>query len=203
MMMASIGVHDVLSGRGGATNNHPGNKLFRSIVSEHMPEYLVAKKKEKAVIARRIVNQIKGEGGRFLKRAASHPHLAASSSDQWVELTDRKATDKTSQALREGLDVRHKTYRPEKMARRDSDSSCENPRKKTRLVTGLVVDSPKRQVLGVNGATAIASPGGVPDLQEEQSSNSTNSKPYEEDPLMKYFEPPRISKADCEDVAAV
>jgi hypothetical protein len=198
-MMASIGVNDVLSGRGGATNNHPGNKLFRSIVSDHMPEYLVAKKKEKAVIARRIVNQIKAEGGRFLKRA-SHPHHAASDSDMWVELTDRKATDKTSQALREGLDVRHKKYRPEKMARRDSDSSHENPRKKTRLVTGMVSDSPKRQVLGVNGAT-VSSPGGLPELQEESS--SSNSQPYEEDPLMKYFEPPRISKADCEDVAAV
>jgi hypothetical protein len=195
IMMASIAENDVLSGRGGATNNHPGNRSFRSIVTDHMPEYLAARKKEKAVIARCIVNQIKADGGRFLKRASN-------SDDAWVELSDKKAADKTSQALREGLDVRHKTYRPEKMARRDSDSSHENPRKKTRLVMGIVVDSPKRQAF--SGTGAISSPG-MPELKQEEDSDysSSNSQPYEDDPLMKYFDPPRISKADCEDVAAV
>jgi len=189
-LMATIAENDVLSGRGGATNNHPGNKRFRTIVSDHMPEYLVARKKEKAVIARRIVNQIKAKGGRFLKRTGD-------SDACWVEVSDKKATEKTAQALREGLDVRHKKYRPEKMARRDSDSSHENPRKKTRLVMGKVVDSPNKN--------RSFSPGDVPELRAEDYgySGSDSQASEEVDHLMKYFEPPRITKADCEDIAAV
>ena len=68
-MTTAIGMRDVLCGRGGATNNHPGNKRFRAIVADHMDEYLQARKKEKAVIARRIVDMIKNDGGRFLKRS--------------------------------------------------------------------------------------------------------------------------------------
>ena len=68
-MATAIGENDVLCGRGGATNNHPGNKKFRAIVADHMSEYLAAKKKDKIVIARRIVAQIRANGGRFLKRS--------------------------------------------------------------------------------------------------------------------------------------
>jgi len=195
-MAAAISPKDVLSGRGGATNNHPGNKRFRAIVADHMPEYLAARKKEKALIAKRIVDMIKREGGRFLKRSPD--------SDTWIEASDRNAVSKTSQALREGLDVRHKTYRPEKMARRDSESSEENPRKRTRLVKGKVVDSPR--VVGANGYYASIPRGQrefmtVPDLRSEEYPRNAQSSDM--DPLMSYFEPPRITKADCEDIAAV
>eukprot|EP00934_Nitzschia_sp_Nitz4_P003682 Nitzschia sp. Nitz4//scaffold141_size107518//87781//88335//NITZ4_004295-RA/size107518-processed-gene-0.92-mRNA-1//1//CDS//3329536345//3672//frame0 len=184
-MTAAIAPNDVLCGRGGATNNHPGNKKFRSIVAEHMDEYLQARKKEKATIAKRIVTQIKEAGGRFLKRDQD--------TDVWVEVPERRAREKTSQALREGLDVRHKTYRPEKMARRDSDASSENPRKKTRLVEGKVADND----------SIHQSPGNspVPELKNETPS------PRSVDPLFLCFEPPVISQPispiDCEDVAAV
>lgn len=192
-MTATISPKDVLSGRGGATNNHPGNKTFRAIVADHMPEYLAARKKEKANIAKRIVSLIKQDGGRFLKRS--------SDSDTWLEVSDKKATEKTSQALREGLDVRHKTYRPEKMARRDSDASQENPRKRTRLVTGKVIDSPR--LVGGGGNYGDISPipedySAVPDLKSEDYSENGRV-----DHLLPYFEPPRITKADCADVASV
>ena len=102
-MTASIGPHDVLCGRGGATNNHEGNRRFRSIVVEHQSEYLTARKMEKAVIARQIVEAVHNNGGRYLKRSKT--------ADTWVEVPLKQATAKTSQALREGLDVRNKTVR--------------------------------------------------------------------------------------------
>ena len=34
---------DVLFGRGGATNNHIGNRKFRELVCKHQEEYLLAK----------------------------------------------------------------------------------------------------------------------------------------------------------------
>lgn len=197
IMVAAIGSNDVLCGRGGATNNHPGNKRFRTIVADYMPDYLVARKKEKAIIARRIVDQIKGMGGRFLKRSDGN--------NTWIEVSDKKATEKTSQALREGLDVRHRTYRPEKMARRDSDSSNENPRKRTRLVTGRVIDSPVR--VGYCGSSD-ASPvdhrdySNMPELKpEDYSTGKVQNSPV--DRLMAYFEPPRITRADCNYVEGV
>jgi len=179
MTESSIGCNDVLCGRGGATNNHVGNKRFRKIVAEYQHEYLEARKKEKAVIARSIVARIKGDGGRFLKRDGG--------SGMWIQVTDKKATEKTSQALREGLDVRHGTIRPEKMPRRDSNSH-ENPRKRTRLVEGKV-QSPT--------LTSFHVEAGVPELNEELM------QPAMIDPMFAYFQPPRISRADCRDVAEV
>ena len=198
-MMATIGSNDVLCGRGGATNNHPGNKRFRAIVAHHMPEYLAARKKEKAVIARQIVDHIKKQGGRFLKRSDGN--------NTWIEVSDKKATEKTSQALREGLDVRHKTYRLEKMARRDSDSSDENPRKRTRLVTGTVLDSPLRGSL--EKSSDFGSPmvdhrdfHSIPELTPEDYPPATFRSPKEER-LMELFEPPRITKTDCDRVVGL
>jgi len=90
---------DVLLGRGGQTNKHVGNKRYRSIVQEHQGEYLLARKKDKVLIARRIVRIVQSHGGRFLKQ---------NSNTEWEPVDDKRATAKTSQALREGLDVRNK-----------------------------------------------------------------------------------------------
>lgn len=84
---------DILSGRGGGTNTHPGNKNFRQLVESYRSEYVLSKKAAKREIARRIVNTIRQDGGRFLKREGV----------TWREIGDQKAREKTSQALREGL----------------------------------------------------------------------------------------------------
>jgi hypothetical protein len=102
-MTDTIGPHDVLCGRGGATNNHEGNRHFRAIVVDHQTEYLIARKMEKAVIARQIVEAVHSNGGRFLKRDKT--------AHSWIEVPSKQATAKTSQALREGLDVRNRTVR--------------------------------------------------------------------------------------------
>jgi len=99
--------HDVLCGRGGATNNHPGNRFFRKIVKEHQPDYFRAKKREKPNVAREIVSAIKARNppGRFLKKCPT--------SGIWHEISDRRATEKASQALREGSrDIRTVYYGP-------------------------------------------------------------------------------------------
>ena len=90
--------NDVLLGRGGSTNKHSGNQRYRTIVADHQPEYLLAKKKDKVLIARRIVALVQASGGQFLK--------FHNSTGNWQPVPDKRAQEKTSQALREGLDVR-------------------------------------------------------------------------------------------------
>lgn len=132
-----INPNDVLCGRGGLTNSHIGNKKYRYIVAEHQLEYLRARKNDKRTIARAVVSRIRENGGRFLQRS--------SDSDVWVVVSDKRATEKTSQALREGLDVRHKTVRPKKYnpKRNLARMSPKNSYKDESLANGVVVDSPR------------------------------------------------------------
>lgn len=90
-----ISPHDVLCGRGGLTNHHPGNVTFRTLVRHSQEAYLRASKRDKAGVARKIVDTIRSLTGRFLKKDPSNPGV-------WVEIGNRKAREKTSQALREG-----------------------------------------------------------------------------------------------------
>lgn len=133
-----INPNDVLCGRGGLTNSHIGNKRFRYIVAEYQQEYLHSRKNEKKTIARKIVARTKENGGRFLQRSAN--------SSVWSEVTQKKALEKTSQALREGLDVRHKTVRPAKLVHRRGNNSVwggESIQKQAKVVAGFVMESPK------------------------------------------------------------
>ena len=87
----------VLSGRGGATNSHSGNRAFRSLVKQHQSDYLKAKKRDKPQVAAVVVEKIREKGGRFLRRYATK-----SEGVFWVEIGDVRAREKTCQALREG-----------------------------------------------------------------------------------------------------
>ena len=121
MTGAEINSNDVLCGRGGLTNSHVGNKRFRDVVAEYQLEYLKARKNDKKGIARKILARIDDNGGRFLQRNVS--------SNVWSLASEKRALEKTSQALREGLDVRHKTLRPRKQVRkRDRKYSRVNSR---------------------------------------------------------------------------
>jgi hypothetical protein len=96
--LADVNSYDVLCGRGGGTNSQIGNRRFRQLVQDFQPIYLMAKRKEKPLLARTIVLIIRKRGGRFLKKNEDTGEL--------FEVGDIKAEAKTSQALREGLDVR-------------------------------------------------------------------------------------------------
>jgi len=93
-----ISINDVLCGRGGLTNHHPGNIFFRKLVRHNQESYLLATKRDKAGVAKGIVDKIRSLNppGRFLKKARD-----ISANGVWVEIGDRKAREKTSQALRE------------------------------------------------------------------------------------------------------
>lgn len=89
--------NDVLCGRGGSINNHPGNEKYRHFVNRKKRIYLTARfKREKRLIAASIVQEIRNQEppGRFLAKDGR--------SGEWYDIGDLKARDKTSQALREG-----------------------------------------------------------------------------------------------------
>lgn len=92
--------NDVLCGRGGVTNTHEGNVRFRTLVADRQGDYLAAGKKEKGLMARAIVETIQDRGGRFIAKNAM--------TDVWETVPEKKAIEKASQALREGLNVRHR-----------------------------------------------------------------------------------------------
>jgi hypothetical protein len=81
--------------RGGLTNHHKGNKRFRDIVALHRPDYVRAPKIQKPSVARVIVRAIRNGDppGRFLKKDEK--------TGKWIDVGDKKAAEKTSQALRE------------------------------------------------------------------------------------------------------
>ncbi|CAJ1964311.1 unnamed protein product [Cylindrotheca closterium] len=172
MTDACISENDVLCGRGGATNTHIGNKRFRAIVAEYQEVYLGARKKEKAQIASRVVERIRQNGGRFLKRDTT--------TDTWVEVPSKKALGKTGQALREGLDVRHNTIRPDKMPRKYSEAKSNSPRIRARLVQGKVAMSPT--------LSSVATEQSIPSLEEEQAFDGVSM----------YFAPQQITQENIE-----
>ena len=90
--------NDVLCGRGGGTNSQMGNRRYRALVRDFQPTYLMARRREKPLMARSVVLVVRRRGGRFLRRDDVDGRL--------YEVGDEKAEAKTSQALREGLDVR-------------------------------------------------------------------------------------------------
>lgn len=86
---------DVLSGRGGGTNLHPGNRFYRDLILSHRASYDEASKTMKPEISRQIVLRIKERGGRFLRK---------DSDGLYYEIAEAEAKAKTSQALR------HRTF---------------------------------------------------------------------------------------------
>jgi hypothetical protein len=190
----SINGYDVLLGRGGLTNSHIGNKRFRLVVAEYQLEYLMAKKREKKEIAKQIVDRIHSSGGRFLRKSPV--------SNVWSEVTENKALEKASQSLRESLDVRHKKFRPEKVIQqRDTDEL--NPRKRARLVKGLVMESPKLTGMSSRPSTVDASSGvaddDIPDLKAEDGLGTSVGK-FE--PFFSFC-PAGTAEEDCENVSEI
>lgn len=88
--------HDVLSGRGNFVNYHAGNEHFRALVRKHKVEYVKCPKPQKGKFSRIIVEEVKSRvpPGRFLKQDAA--------TKLWYDIGEKKAMDKTRQALREG-----------------------------------------------------------------------------------------------------
>lgn len=117
--------NDVLCGRGGSINTHPGNELFRKYVERHKRVYLTARfKREKRLIANSIVKEIRSldPPGRFLARN--------SKTGLWHDIGDEKARDKTSQALRENAPIIRREIEVENDARRAEMAREEEERRR-------------------------------------------------------------------------
>ncbi|KAL7491349.1 hypothetical protein ACHAWT_001879 [Skeletonema menzelii] len=86
--------NDVICGRGGAINNHPGNRRFRSYINELKYQYLHEPKQTKPEVAMRVLALIKQSDppGRFLMKFPQG----------YLECSMDRAKEKASQALREG-----------------------------------------------------------------------------------------------------
>lgn len=98
-MLNSSGLYprdeDILFGRGGRTNHHPGNKRLREIVEKYRETYNKAKKVDKPKVSKLIVNAL---------RSADPPSRFLRMNDittRWEEVGDKRAAEKVSQTLRE------------------------------------------------------------------------------------------------------
>ena len=60
--------NDILCGRGGSSNRHLGNIHFRELVAANKQIYIGLTKKQKMLVARKIVDAIRKTGGRFLAK---------------------------------------------------------------------------------------------------------------------------------------
>lgn len=84
---------DVLHGRGGLTNRHPGNKWYRGRILRNRPIYRTLARKGKTALSRSIVTEVHRRNGRFLQRD--------NATGRYHEISMQEARKKTSQALRE------------------------------------------------------------------------------------------------------
>jgi hypothetical protein len=86
---------DVIFGRGGRSNHHPGNKMYRVQVTEKQAIYRSCEnKKEKTEIAQRVVDHVnKNQKGRFLELDTT--------CNRWYLVPNNGARTKVGQALRD------------------------------------------------------------------------------------------------------
>jgi hypothetical protein len=81
---------DVLFGKGGFTNSHPGNIRFREKALEFRPVYERSSKDEKYKISKLLVETFTSEGARFLEKGQD---------GEWHEVIDNGARNKARAAL--------------------------------------------------------------------------------------------------------
>ena len=107
--------NDVMYGRGGGTNHHPGNKRYRKMVEDRKLDYVNSKRLDKPLVALDIIRVWRAQEppGRFLKLDEK--------TGLWSDVGDKKAREKTSQALREKAPLIRKQQEEEKSGQDGSD----------------------------------------------------------------------------------
>lgn len=117
--------NDVLYGRGGGTNHHDGNKRYRKLVEERKVDYVNSKRLDKPLVALDIIRSWRAQDppGRFLKLNEG--------TGLWHDVGDKKAREKTSQALREKAPLLRQQQREEEQQRRTKDTNGDNNNNKT------------------------------------------------------------------------
>ncbi|CAB9514556.1 Nitrilase family, member 2 [Seminavis robusta] len=134
--------NDVLFGRGGGTNHAKGNKRYRKMVEDRKLEYVNSKRLDKPLVALEIIRLWRAQDppGRFLK---------LDSNGTWADVGDKKAREKTSQALREKAPLIRKQQEEERMQQDgddNSDGEKDQSTKNTRFAEGTNTESKKGSV---------------------------------------------------------
>ena len=140
--------NDVLSGRGGGTNVHPGNRNFRDLINLHRRAYLKARKNDKPAISRAIVRSIRENNGRFLKKDEK--------TGLWLEIGDDAAREKTSQALRQRApEMRKLLFDTE---REEARAAAEEHMRQQRMMMNM----PPEFMAAMQNMPPMMGPGGAP-----------------------------------------
>lgn len=109
-IITKVNDNDIICGRRGLALKHPGNLAYRKVVSLNKELYATCLKNEKLRISKSIVAAMREVGGRFLERVDNETSTAPSEEKDnasgegvsYRDIGDRRAIEKTSQALREG-----------------------------------------------------------------------------------------------------
>jgi hypothetical protein len=133
--------HDVLSGRGNFVNYHAGNEHFRALVRKHKVAYVACPKPQKAKFSRMIVEEIRNRNppGRFLKQD--------NSTKLWYDIGEKKALDKTRQALREGAPEIMKELSGDDSEDEDVTGTTEQPSQQQQQQPAQTLDASVRERL--------------------------------------------------------
>jgi hypothetical protein len=168
--------HDVLCGRGGLTNHHPGNAWYRRLVRSNRPLYRSSPKHTKLLVAKAIVHHVQSQNpsGRFLE--------CQRKSGLWFPVSYKRAADKTSQALRERDREGEGITDTELMTPKDAPAPPEGV-VQAAMSTGKPKDDDK-SIKQDNAGGAILEP---PGLQQSSSwfwrNNKKQKTEEEEEPL--------------------
>jgi hypothetical protein len=106
--ITEVNDNDIICGRRGIALKHPGNLAYRKIVGLNKELYATCQKNEKLRVSKSIVAAMREVGGRFLEREDGKTSLQHNEVDAdglpvvWIDIGDKRAVEKTSQALREG-----------------------------------------------------------------------------------------------------
>jgi hypothetical protein len=163
---------------GGQSNIHPGNTQWRLLVSANKELYVTLPKKQKMMLSQSIVNAVRSQvpSGRFLQKDMHN--------DLWYDVGDKRAQEKTSQALREGAPEIRDKLKAHEVATETDDGSTEPP---------------PEPILSATTEAAIKeepSPEGPPPL--DQSPSQEQMPPPRTIPERKEPKKPRSPKASAE-----
>ena len=88
--------NDVLMGRGGHSNGHPGNQRYRQCILGYQRDYKTQGLHGKRALVHAVVDWVELQGGRFLaSKKSPEGHI------RYYVASDKKVYDKVSNALRE------------------------------------------------------------------------------------------------------
>jgi hypothetical protein len=108
------GQYDVICARGKIAKNHSGNKFYREIIKNVIPQYSEANTKiGKTIIVSAILDEIRTRSssfdGRFIRK---------NSDGHYYEVSDHFAREKIGQSLRDSLSNRYKSSTKAKRRKR-------------------------------------------------------------------------------------